>query len=170
MTSSSLALSEMLQGTPGIMPGVSSVVCIILLYSGWWETGTDGRTGTIYSSFEGVALPAPTAGHVSATAGSTDPCTHCSTSNPVSADFQRKDPAYIQSRKKYPLKRVRPAISADRLCQCAHTQMLLLIQQPSQPSTTAPLWRHPESAGAERLSSWGLPWSARQVFKVLQML
>lgn len=60
MTCPSLALSEMLQRSPGIMPGVSSVVCIILLYSGRWETGTDGRTGTIYSSFEGVALPAST--------------------------------------------------------------------------------------------------------------
>lgn len=52
-------LSERLQGTPGIMPGISSVMCIILLYSGWWETDTDGRTGTIFPSFEGIASTLP---------------------------------------------------------------------------------------------------------------
>lgn len=40
------------------MPGVSSVMSVILLYSGSWETDTDGRTGTTYPSSEGVALPA----------------------------------------------------------------------------------------------------------------
>lgn len=56
----------------------------------------------------------------------------CSTSSPVSAGFQRKNPACtFKAGKKYPLKRVRQAISADRLCLWAHTQVLLLIQQPS---------------------------------------
>lgn len=60
------------------MPGISSAMGVILLYSGWWETDTDGRTGTIYPSFEGVALPISTlhtAGHVCAIASFTDPHT-----------------------------------------------------------------------------------------------
>lgn len=91
----------------------------------------------------------------------------CSTSSPVSAGFQMTEktlPVHSKQEKKYSetSNQCWQAVSMGTYTSAAAYPAAFVAQHQRFSSETP--W------GTERLSIWGLPWWARQLFKVLQML
>lgn len=91
----------------------------------------------------------------------------CSTSSPVSAGFQITEktlPVHSKQEKKYSetSNQCWRAVSMGTHTSAAAYPAAFVAQH--QGSSSEIPW------GTERLSIWGLPWRARQLFKVLQML